>query len=1229
MSRKIYLLFLLSFFISPSLFGQAGSGTLKGKVTDSETGEPLPFVNVVVFLNGNQITGANTDFDGEYTVKPIDPGTYDVLFSYVGYNTKKVTGVQITSNKIQFVNAPLASGVQIDEVEIVEYSVPLIDRDGGASGGTVTREDIDKMPGRDAVALASQVAGVGTTGTDGGISIRGARPNSTWIYIDGIKVRGSSALPKSAIQEVSVLTGGIPANIGDATGGVMNISLRNSSAKWFGGFEVISSGFKSGETAIGLDRFGYNLIEGVVSGPILFSKDEEGNKDRPLLGLFISGNYTSQVDTRPAFGGVMRMTDEARGSIQNNPLRQNISADGTINGALFNADFLTEDSFENVPTRINAGRNAANLVAKIDVHTSETMSLTFGGTAAFNRGNEFSRSRSLMNWENNVQTTNFDWRVYGKFSQRFNNEEDSDEGSSASNLKNIFYTVMVDYSQNIDRRQDETHKDEFFKYGHVGQFEVADRKSYTYDFARQVYVHDGWEDTLVTFTPSEYNPELAAINNQYFGLFDQEAYNENDPGPYSSLLQVQNGNALLNGFVPPATYNLWDYYGSQANDYLLQDNRQFRVTASGSADLGDHASQVGFEYEQRRDAFYSLAPTGLWTLARLYTNSHIQEIDKSDSTITNIGTDQYVTYDRLIGNGQFEFDRNLRIALGLDPNGNDDVIVDALDPEFFTIDMFGADDLLNQGNNLVLYSGFDHKGNKLNDRPTIEDFFNETNDQGFRTRPIGGYEPIYVSGYIMDKFTFDDIIFNVGLRVDRFDANQPVLKDPYVIGNALTVGDVRGDILEDINADVNIPSNIGNDFVIYVDDIDNPTNVVGYRDGDIWYNSIGTEITDPQSIASTNGNPAPLLVNGPDEDLNSSAFKDYEPQVNLMPRIAFSFNISDEAVFFAHYDILTQRPLGNNIFSPVDYLFIETRNNLINNPDLKPTKTIDYELGFQQVLSRSSSLKISAFYRELRDMIQVRQFAGAHPRSYRAFGNLDFGTTKGLTVSYDLRRTGNVRLNASYTLQFADGTGSTTTTALALINAGLPNLRTIAPFNYDQRHRIVMNLDYRYGGGTDYNGPVWFGKQVFSNTGLNFIAQLGSGTPYTASNLAVPITGEISPSTQGSINGSRLPWQFSLDMNIDKNFVLSFGEEDGKAKTLNMNIYLWVSNLLNIQNINSVYRFTGVSDDDGYLAAAQYQPQINSQNSPDSFRNYYSMLIDNPFNLGLPRTVRLGVKLDF
>ncbi|MGB0422761.1 MAG: carboxypeptidase regulatory-like domain-containing protein [Flavobacteriales bacterium] len=1236
MSRKIIISLLLSFVVSIGAIAQ--SGTLKGSVSDGETGEPLPFVNVVVFLNGNQVTGTNTDFDGNYVIKPINPGTYDVMFSFVGYQQRKVTGVSVSSNKIQFLDATLSSGVAIDEVEIIEYTVPLIDKDGGASGGTVTREDIDKLPGRSAASIATTVAGVGTSGTGGGISIRGARTNSTWVYIDGIKVRGSSALPKSAIEEVSVMTGGIPANIGDATGGVINISLRNSSSKWFGGLELITSGFKSGDGAVGLDNYGYNLVEGSLSGPIAFAKDEEGNKGRPLLGLFLSGNYTSQVDPRPTFGGVYKIKDDALQEIIDNPLRQNIAADGSVNGALYNADFLRADDFEKVKTRQNVGRKQANLVAKIDVNTSATMSLTFGGTAAFTSQNDFSYANMLMNSDQNSTVQFLDWRVYGKFSQRFIADEEDE--NAANTLKNVFYSVMVDYSKSTSSRENANHGDDFFKYGHVGKFDIYDELSYERQFNDNGgfrYVHNGWQDTLVQFTPGASNPNLSAINNQYFSLFNPDPYDVDPDGPYTNILNVRNGNAILNGDAPPSTYNLWSYPGNPTSglagvaDYSRTDNSQFRISASGSGDIGDHAVQIGFEYEQRKDNFFTLSPRGLWTLARLNTNSHIQELDFSDSTVTNIGTDFYVTYDRLIGDGQFQFDRSLRTALGLDPNGNDFINVDALDPEFFTLDMFSADELLNQGNNLVNYSGYDAFGKKRTGaRPTIEDFFNETDENGNRTRPIAPYEPIYISGYVMDKFAFDDIIFNVGVRVDRFDANQKVLKDPYVIGEAFSVGDIKGGLIETLDNSTVIPGNIGDDHVVYVNDVDNPTAIVGYREGDTWFNAQGTEITDPALIASANGEPTPWLVNGSDAELNSNAFADYKPQVNVMPRIAFSFPISDEALFFAHYDILTQRPTSSNRFSPVDYLFIESRNALISNPDLKPEKTIDYELGFQQVLSRTSSLKISGFYKEMRDMIQVRSFTGAYPRPYRAFGNLDFGTVKGLTMSYDLRRTGNIRMNASYTLQFADGTGSTTQTALALINAGLPNLRTINPLDYDQRHRIVVNLDYRYGDGKDYNGPVLFGKQVFANTGMNFIANLGSGTPYTASTIPYPITGEISPSTEGSINGSRLPWQFNLDMNIDKNFTLNFGGGEGeKVKTANLNVYIWISNLLNTRNINLVYRFTGVSDDDGYLAAAQYQQLINNQNDPTSFRNYYSMNVDNPFNLGVPRTIRLGVKLDF
>ena len=80
----------------------------------------------------------------------------------------------------------------------------------------------------------------------------------------------------------------------------------------------------------------------------------------------------------------------------------------------------------------------------------------------------------------------------------------------------MFYSIMADYSQSYTRIEDASHGDDFLKYGHVGKFDVFQTNSYEYDQATGRYVHNGWKDTLVTFEASEFNPELAAINNQYF-----------------------------------------------------------------------------------------------------------------------------------------------------------------------------------------------------------------------------------------------------------------------------------------------------------------------------------------------------------------------------------------------------------------------------------------------------------------------------------------------------------------------------------------------------------------------------------------------------------------------------------------------------------------------------------------------------------------------------------------
>ena len=136
--------------------------------------------------------------------------------------------------------------------------MPLIDKDAGSSGGTVTSEDISKMPLRSATAVASTVAGV-ETDVNGNTSIRGARAENTYYYIDGVKVIGTTNLPKSAIQEVSVITGGVPANYGDVTGGIINITTKGAASSFYGGIEAVSSGFKSGENGVGLDKFGLQL----------------------------------------------------------------------------------------------------------------------------------------------------------------------------------------------------------------------------------------------------------------------------------------------------------------------------------------------------------------------------------------------------------------------------------------------------------------------------------------------------------------------------------------------------------------------------------------------------------------------------------------------------------------------------------------------------------------------------------------------------------------------------------------------------------------------------------------------------------------------------------------------------------------------------------------------------------------------------------------------------------
>lgn len=111
-----------------------GNGELRGKVMNAEDSDPLPFANVVLLQNGVQKGGASSDLNGDYIIKPINPGTYDIKVSYIGFKEILIKDFEIGDNNITFQNAKLQpSNIAFKEVTIQTYEKPLVQQDEGAS----------------------------------------------------------------------------------------------------------------------------------------------------------------------------------------------------------------------------------------------------------------------------------------------------------------------------------------------------------------------------------------------------------------------------------------------------------------------------------------------------------------------------------------------------------------------------------------------------------------------------------------------------------------------------------------------------------------------------------------------------------------------------------------------------------------------------------------------------------------------------------------------------------------------------------------------------------------------------------------------------------------------------------------------------------------------------------------------------------------------------------------
>lgn len=1243
MRRKYFLSFLLS-FASLALFAQ--SGEISGKIVD-ENGEAIPFANIAIVEDGKATgTGATTDFDGFYAIKPLSAGKYDVKFSYIGYTSVIKTDVLVKNDQTTYLDQKMSpSAMKVEEVVVIRYKIPLIDAGATSTMETKTAEDIKNLPTRDITDIASTTAGVTKKG--GEVHFRGSRGDAVVYYVDGIRVNGKVNLPVSAVEQIDVVTGGVPSKFGEATGGVINISTKGGARKFTAGIEVLES----------LDRWRYDLINVNVAGPIIKNKA----KDKTILGFALSAEYLHQLDPSPSAVTMYKVKDEILADLQEKPLYLDEDK------IKWKAEELTFDDLEETRINPNVRSHDGRANLKFDIALADNMKISIGGSGNYNVNHRRIDQYSLLNFENNPLFKTINYRGFVRFTHNIKKKESEDgEQTKKGIFQNGFYQIQAGYEKYRRDYEDDTHGDDSFKYGYIGSFKTEKEAVYTTD--KGYYDLVAYEDKNVLFKPSDLNEFGTSFTSQYYELSgavaDEDGYLRAPDGEIVSIDQLSASEALINGKRAERPYELWYNTGRQYNGHGIDnDNDQISAAISGGFDIlkagaesrNKHSITVGFSLEQRIGRKYTVSPLFLWDIARTNINSHLalntNERILADSLvidgITPIDMNDTISHNYYHAQNsegvlleQSTFDRNLRARLGADEFELIDLM--SLPVEDLSRDLFSADELLNSGLNRVTYRGYDVYGNLANGA-TFEDFWTKTNDEGEYTRPVAAFKPLYMAGYIEDKFQLKDLTFRIGLRVDRYDSNQKVLRDKYSIVGSKTLGQA----IEKHAYMSDRPANIEDDYIVYVDNnlSDNP-QVLGYRDGDQWYSSEGLTLTN---FTALGGSPQPLLPDGQSDDIQSEdfktdlAFEDYKADWNFMPRLQFSFNISDNALFFAHYDVLSQSPqsrisggsfTNRSIGSPLDYYFFD--GGTIGNPNLKSETTIDFQLGFKQKLNKSSALTFSAYFKEFKNQIQVRKVDGVFPNpgKYFTYDNIDFGNTKGFEFGYEMRRTNNLKLNVNYTLQFADGTGSDDQTQFTAVTGSEDNFRTVSSLSFDSRHSMNLIIDYRFGSGDDYNGPTTKkGAQILSNFGVNLLTQLRSGTPYTKKVNATSQRKIVPTSSrsEGTLNGSRLGWNFNMDLKINKSFGIDLKskKEDKENTTLNFDVYLRVDNLLGIANVNDVYKYTGSAEDDGWLGSATGEVDINNATNSQSYKDLYQVGLNDQSNYSLPRRIFIGASVYF
>ncbi|TYB78488.1 TonB-dependent receptor [Bizionia myxarmorum] len=239
---------LLNLIIFTSFLAHANNpGSLVGKLTDKEyNNEPLPYANVII---KGSTKGTTTDMDGLYSIDNLEPGTYTIVFSFVGYQTQEIEA-NIIAGKVTEINLPMAiSAASLDEVIITttikresEIALLLDQKKAVEIKQSIGAEELSRKGVSNAAGAVAKISGVSKQEGSSNVYVRGLGDRYLNTTLNGLSLPSNDVNKKNInldlfssdiIENISISKAYSTKFYGDFSAGNVNINSKDYTGNGF------------------------------------------------------------------------------------------------------------------------------------------------------------------------------------------------------------------------------------------------------------------------------------------------------------------------------------------------------------------------------------------------------------------------------------------------------------------------------------------------------------------------------------------------------------------------------------------------------------------------------------------------------------------------------------------------------------------------------------------------------------------------------------------------------------------------------------------------------------------------------------------------------------------------------------------------------------------------------------------------------------------------------------